>query len=94
MYSSCSPYLFLVSDRSLLQVYNPGFTYTFPGPAIASFVAAGSSGNNASANSTASASSAAPSATGSSGGCYDMHSNYAREAYRPRRLSRVMRNIN
>ncbi|RPD53086.1 hypothetical protein L226DRAFT_473662 [Lentinus tigrinus ALCF2SS1-7] len=91
------------------DVYNPGFTYTFPGPAIASFVAGSSgsgNGNNASTNSTASASSAVPSSTtpssaapsssstSGSGGCYDMNGNYARDEYRPRRLSRVMRNMN
>ncbi|OJT10798.1 Endoglucanase-7 [Trametes pubescens] len=105
------------------NVYNPGSSYTFPGPAIASFVT--DNGNGASTNPSPSASApvsasasasasasgsaspsaspsvspispssayAAPTATSpSSGSCPSMDK---RSEYRPRRFSRVMRDLN
>ncbi|KAI0710963.1 glycosyl hydrolase family 61-domain-containing protein [Earliella scabrosa] len=109
------------------DVYNPGFTYVFPGPAIASFVTTGPAGGAASGNDESSSaaptftiptptaspsdvstsaaststdvspseSAAAPSSSpaDSSGGCYDMPEYPAYGEYRPRRISRVMRNL-
>ncbi|KAI0665600.1 glycosyl hydrolase family 61-domain-containing protein [Trametes maxima] len=95
------------------NVYNPGSSYTFPGPAIAAFVADGS--NNAASSSPSSVSpspsasatisdsvstqvagatptsSSIPSSTSTGqSGCSGMDSG---SEYRPRRFSRVMRDL-
>ncbi|KAI0759233.1 glycosyl hydrolase family 61-domain-containing protein [Trametes elegans] len=90
------------------NVYNPGSSYTFPGPPIASFVDSGD--NNAAANaSSAGSPSAAASPPSTSGGFGSSPSSAAPSAtssgstggcpgmearsYRPRQFSRVMRRL-
>ncbi|KAI0631525.1 glycosyl hydrolase family 61-domain-containing protein [Trametes polyzona] len=72
------------------NVYNPGSSYTFPGPAIASFVA---SGNGAAASPPVTQSTAAaPAATSKNSGSCSGNDKRSTE-YHPRRFSRVMRNL-
>ena len=82
------------------NVFNPGSSYTFPGPPVAAFVG-GSSGSSPdpSSNSTSTASGSTPSSTPSAygpaqtGTCKLKRAASPSPAVRPRHISRVMRRL-
>ncbi|KAK2464404.1 hypothetical protein APHAL10511_003552 [Amanita phalloides] len=87
------------------NVYDPGSKYTFPGPPLASFIAGGSTGGSSTGGSSTPTSTSAPPASTSScklrggGKNATAYSNtrralqYHRHLYKPRTISRIMRNV-